>query len=868
MLLAPAASASAAPQAKSFGFDNITQRFKVPAGVNQVHLTAWGGSGGGGGSATGIYAAPGGLGAKLDADLIVRPGDTLFFNVGGRGQFAYGQTPGPGATAGGSNRRGGTGGTVNNRDFDGTAGGGGGGATTVIDAAGQTVLVAGGGGGGGGGGALAGNNGGQGGDAGWINSLSCDPANGPGTYGNGAGGGAGGTCGRPQNGPAGIGGAGEAPGLGGGTGGGGGGGYNGGNGGSAGSHGGGGGGGGGAGTSFWAGTAANIEATNGGPGFGGLVVSWDPAPPTGVRHERTLGAGDHFTVPDGVTELTILATGAAGGYGSGGANHVPSRPGYGAAFRGRVPVKPRDQLAIETGGRGGNGVWSVNGESTPLLGGFAGQGGGGRGGSVVVGNGTGDENVLSYIGGTGGGGGGATRVINTTQTTTLLTAGGGGGGGGRSTVGSPGLNGGPGGNAGGPLVSGSATDGDGFWGSGGHASGTANGAGGRFATAPGADGENAANSTEGNARGTGGGGGAGVRGGGAGQQCTGYSCALAAGGGGAGGSGWTASARDVTLGNSLTRAGEVKIEWIGRVDTSIALDASAQTVNAGSPVTLNATLTGADSPAGSTPTGTVYFIDEEAGSSIGGAILLNGGRASVTTTLSPGTHHIYVSYLGDGVFAGSRSQSLTASVLMPLFFKVGELPTGELGTRYSARLTATGGVAPYTWITDGDEPGGIDLDNATGELSGIPKTAGTNEFVVSVIDARGQRVDRRVSLTFTVPEKLAASPTPTPLANAPVTTAPRLELVGQPRTLSGDRVLFTVRCTGATCAGEATGMAQGKAVAAARFTLAAGAQRTIRMRLNRTGRSMMARKHRLRMKVTVRARAARPTGTMQITLGK
>ena len=179
-----------------------------------------------------------------------------------------------------------------------------------------------------------------------------------------------------------------------------------------------------------------------------------------------------------------------------------------------------------------------------------------------------------------------------------------------------------------------------------------------------------------------------------------------------------------------------------------------------------------------------------------------------------------MSYAGDRVFAASHSQSLTASVLTPLFFKVGDLPTSELGQRYSARLTATGGVAPYTWLTDGNEPGGFDLDNATGEVSGTPKTAGTFEFVVSVIDARGQRVDRRVSLTFTVPAK-------EPVTTA--ATAPRMELVGEPRTLSGDRVLFTVRCTGAsTCAGEATGMAQGKAVAAARFTLAAGAKRTIR----------------------------------------
>ena len=47
--LVPVASASAAPQSRTFGWDTVTQQFTVPAGVNQVHLDAWGGSGGSGG---------------------------------------------------------------------------------------------------------------------------------------------------------------------------------------------------------------------------------------------------------------------------------------------------------------------------------------------------------------------------------------------------------------------------------------------------------------------------------------------------------------------------------------------------------------------------------------------------------------------------------------------------------------------------------------------------------------------------------------------------------------------------------------------------------------------------------------------------
>ena len=72
-LLVPAASASAAPVSRTFGFDSGAQTFTVPAGIHQLHLTGWGGSGGAGGSRAGLYPVPGGLGAKLDLDVPVPP---------------------------------------------------------------------------------------------------------------------------------------------------------------------------------------------------------------------------------------------------------------------------------------------------------------------------------------------------------------------------------------------------------------------------------------------------------------------------------------------------------------------------------------------------------------------------------------------------------------------------------------------------------------------------------------------------------------------------------------------------------------------------------------------------------------------------
>ena len=975
--LVPVASASAAPQSRTFGWDTVTQQFTVPAGVNQIHLNAWGGSGGSGGSRSnrGIYAAPGGVGARIDADVAVIPGATLRIDVGGRGGFGFSQTPGDGATAGGSARGGGAGGTVNNRDLDGTAGGGGGGATTVRNAAGVTVLVAGGGGGGGGGGiSIAGNNGGQGGDAGSATSGACDPNNGPGTYGHGGGGGAGGSCAAPGNGPAGVGGGGEAPGSGAGTGGGGGGGFFGGGGGRAGGNGGGGGGGGGAGTSYWSSLSSDAVITNGGPGYGGVVVSWDAAPPAGVPRTKTLGGGDRFVVPPGVTELTVRATGGSGGRGSAGVDQVPGRGGYGAAIRGRVTVRPGDELAIQTGGAGGNGIDS-SGQTSPVPGGTAGGGGGGAAGAITVSNSTAEE-MLNYVGGTGGGGGGATQVIDTTTATTLVTAGGGGGGGGNPNGFSGGFSGGSGGNAGSPLVTGAAADGDGLFGSGASTPGTANGAGGGFASSAVADGENAANSTEGNARGTGGGAGGGVRGGGAGRQCTGGSCTGSAGGAGAGSSAWVGSARDVVLGNSLAGNGVVRIDWIGKVATTTAIDASRDVIVAGTPLTLTATIAGEDVPPGAKPSGTVLFIDEDNGSSLGAPVALSEGKAALTTTLTAGTHRVYAAYEGDSLFLASTSPRRAETAIERLSVQAAT-PPAVVGVPYKFMPTVANGTGPFLWtLIDGDTPGGIDFNSATGEISGTPTTPGTTEFTLRVTDSGNPRQSADVPVTFIATRALAigdvtpselvagsenaivtvtgqslrpgaeltasdpritfsavdvkgattltarvtvpgdvpagaydvtvkqgtasatcstclriqakpstppatptATPTPapdTPAAGGGTTppappsagtaaAAPRLTLVRKPVTVRGNRVRFTVRCTGATCSGQVTGTARRRTVTTARFTLAAGTTRTVTLRLNARGRALVTRTRRLPVTVTIAQRADRRLQTISRT---
>lgn len=128
------------------------------------------------------------------------------------------------------------------------------------------------------------------------------------------------------------------------------------------------------------------------------------------------GAPVPFTVPAGITELTVELCGAAGG--DGWNTDVDTLLGDGASggyVVADLPVTPGEQLWVVVGGRGGNGS-----ETTAGLAGYNG------GGSGAI--------RLNYA---GGGGGGASDVRDGAGTLAdrLLVAGGGGAGSGWCTAG-------------------------------------------------------------------------------------------------------------------------------------------------------------------------------------------------------------------------------------------------------------------------------------------------------------------------------------------------------------------------------------------------------------------------------------------------
>lgn len=66
-------------------------------------------------------------------------------------------------------------------------------------------------------------------------------------------------------------------------------------------------------------------------------------------------------------------------------------------------------------------------------------------------------------------------------------------------------------------------------------------------------------------------------------------------------------------------------------------------------------------------------------------------------------------------------------------FVTAQVGAATLGTPYSGKISATGGVKPYHFsIRSGSLPAGLSLDKAAGKIVGTPTAAGTSDFTVRV----------------------------------------------------------------------------------------------------------------------------------------
>ena len=141
------AAQRAAGGTKTFKYTGAAQSFKVPAGVTHVTIKAYGGGTPSFSDGPSGPSSAGNLGGLLQAEIPVRPGETLAIYVGGAGQLTVSGAGGSGGFNGGA-----AGGTGAYNDGYSDGGTGGGGASDVREGGTKLknrVLIAGGAGGGG-----------------------------------------------------------------------------------------------------------------------------------------------------------------------------------------------------------------------------------------------------------------------------------------------------------------------------------------------------------------------------------------------------------------------------------------------------------------------------------------------------------------------------------------------------------------------------------------------------------------------------------------------------------------------------------------------------------------------------------------------
>ena len=139
-----------------------------------------------------------------------------------------------------------------------------------------------------------------------------------------------------------------------------------------------------------------------------------------------------------------------------------------------------------------------------------------------------------------------------------------------------------------------------------------------------------------------------------------------------------------------------------------------------------------------------------AGALPSGLVLASDGTISGTPTTS-GSSAFTVQVSDSQSPAATASRNLTL-IINPAALAItsSTLPAGQATLAYSASLTGSGGVAPYTWsLSSGSLPAGLAL-GVDGVLSGTPTTAGSSSFIVQLSDAQSPSASATRAFTLSI----------------------------------------------------------------------------------------------------------------------
>ena len=164
----------------------------------------------------------------------------------------------------------------------------------------------------------------------------------------------------------------------------------------------------------------------------------------------------------------------------------------------------------------------------------------------------------------------------------------------------------------------------------------------------------------------------------------------------------------------------------------------------------------------------------------------------VTLTASPDSGSFFKGWSGACSGKGNcivnmdMNVSVTATFGTAPVITTATLPNATGGTAYTATLAATSGQTPYTWtLASGSLPPGMTF-SATGVISGMPTTAGTYTFSISVTDSQTPAASATKSFSLSVVITPLTVTSTSPLTSVAVGAAQNIAL-----TATGGKTPYT-----------------------------------------------------------------------------
>lgn len=125
----------------------------------------------------------------------------------------------------------------------------------------------------------------------------------------------------------------------------------------------------------------------------------------------------------------------------------------------------------------------------------------------------------------------------------------------------------------------------------------------------------------------------------------------------------------------------------------------------------------------------------------------------------------------------TKNLSIVVNVA-PVTISPASLPPGEVGLIYTASVSASGGLAPYTFtVSAGSLPAGVTL-SSSGAFAGTPTTSGPATFTVKVTDSETTPLTATQSYTVNILSALSITNTSLPAANIGVSYSATLTATG------------------------------------------------------------------------------------------